>query len=211
MSATTSAPLRARVRLRRSPRWLLAGVLAVCLGGLATAFLVSSVAASESVLRLNRTVYRGEVIAPVDLGVVTIGRGAEVPVVAGERLNAVVGQSALTDLPDGSLLVEGSYGAPDLPPGSARVGLRLAPGRLPSSALPPGTPVLVVALPGANAMPGSAEQVPPSVSGTLATAPVAQSDGSFVVDVTVVADRAESVARLSATERVALVRQGTAP
>lgn len=211
MSITHPGPLRAHVRLRRSPRWLLAGIMAVCLGGLATAFLIASVAATEDVLRLNRTVHRGEIIAPADLGVVTIGRGAEVPAVSGDSLGAVVGQAALTDLPDGSLLVEGSFGASDLPPGSARVGLRLAPGRLPSATLPPGTPVLVVALPAANAIPGAAEQVPASVPGTLATAPVAQSDGSFVVDVTLVADRAESVARLAATERVALVRQGIAP
>ena len=48
------AAARPRVRLRRSPVWLVAGILAVSLGGLASAFVYLQVAASDPVLRVNR-------------------------------------------------------------------------------------------------------------------------------------------------------------
>lgn len=211
MSSTSPEAPRPRVRLRRDPRWLFAGVLAVVLGGLATAFLFLSVAAADPVVRVNRLVYRGETIKPADLSVVTVGRGIDVRTVPGARLDEVVGSAALTDLPQGSLLVADTFGPASLPPGQSRVGVRLEAGRLPSADLTPGTPLLVVALPvaAAAATPAAAsaaEALPPSVSATLATAPVQQPDGAWVVDVTLAADRAESVARLAASNRVAVVR-----
>lgn len=200
---------RTRIRLRRDPRWLLAGILAVALGGLSTGFLFVSATSSQPVLRVNRTVYRGETIAAADLAVVEIGSGLDVRTVPGSRLDQVVGSAAVTDLAQGSLLVDGTFGSATLPAGQSRVGVRLEAGRLPSANLTPGTAVMVVALPAANPTGGAAEALPPSVSATLATAPSPQPDGSWVVDLTLAADRAEAVARLAATDRVALVAMGT--
>lgn len=197
-----------RVRLRRDPRWLLAGILAVTLGGLATAFLVTSASAADPVVRVNRTIYRGETIAPTDVSVVTVGRGLDVPTVPGARLAEVVGSAAITDLPRGSLLVADSYGPAGLPPGRARIGVRLEAGRLPSAGLVPGAPLLVVALPAAGATGVADDGLPASVTATLATAPTQATDGSFVVDLTLASDRAEAVARLAATDRVAIVGVG---
>lgn len=209
MSATppdlrTSRP---RMRLRRSPLWLMVGVLAVCLGGLGSAFLIQSVAAEQPVLRVNRTLYRGEAIAAGDLSVVSVGRGLDVRSVPGERLNDVVGQVVLTDVPSGSLLVEDSFGPSGLSAGLARVGLRLAPGRFPAADALPGTAVLVVALP-VSATLADAEPLPASVPATLVGAPVSQPDGSYTLDLTVAAASAEAVARLAAADRVSLVQQG---
>ncbi len=203
MSAPESIPARPRVRLRRNPVWLVAGLLAVCLGGLTTAWVVTSATASEPVLRVNRTIHRGEVIAAPDLSVVLVARSVDVASVPGDRLGDVAGQAAVSDLVGGSLLVEGSWGDPALPTGRSRVGVRLEAGRFPSVALRPGASVLVVALPPQTAT--SAEPLPASVQATLAVVPAVQSDGSFVADLTVPAESAELVARLASAGRVSLV------
>lgn len=197
---------RARVRLRRSPLWLVAGILAVALGGLASAFVYLQVAASDPVLRVNRTVHRGEVIQAADLSVVQVGTGLDVRTVPDTRAAEVVGRAAVTDLPGGSLLVDGSWGDANVPAGSARVGMRLAPGRFPTSDLRPGTQVLVVALPGQSGA-GDAE-LPGSVAATLVGEPSGQTDGSTLFGLTVPSASAELVARLAAADRVALVQTG---
>ncbi len=196
---------RRRLRVRRNPMWLAGGILAVCLGGLASGYLFMSVAATDEVLKVQRTVYRGQIIAAEDLTVVSVGAGVEVGAVPRERLDEVVGRSALTDLPEGSLLVSGSWGDARLTSGSTRIGVRLEPGRYPSG-LVPGSPVLIVAVPLQGAL-SEEEAVPPSVPGEVASLPAGQSDGSVVFDLTVGGDQAETVARLAATNRLSLVEQ----
>lgn len=197
---------RPRVRLRRSPMWLVIGVLAVCLGGISSAFVFLQIDASDPVLRINRTIHRGEVIQAADLSVVQAGTGLDVRTVPDARAGEVVGQAAITDLPGGSLLVEGSWGDSHVPVGSARVGLRLTPGRFPTTDLRPGTTVLVVALPEQG---GTVEaELPHSIAATLVGDPGAQPDGSTLFALTVPSGSAEQVARLAAADRVALVQTG---
>ena len=196
---------RPRIRLRRSPLWLLAGILAVCLGGLASAFVYLSLAESDPVLRVNRTIHRGEVIQQADLSVVSLGAGVDVPAVGEARVGEVVGRAATTDLPGGSLLVDGSWGEDGVPVGNARVGVRLASGRFPTTDLRPGTSVLVVALPAQGVV---EQELPGSVAAALVGEPAAQADGSTVFALNVPAAAAEDVARLAAADRVALVQTG---
>lgn len=200
---------RIQMRLKRQPRWLIAGVLAVATGGLGTAYAVTSLVASDEVVQVTRTVHRGETVSASDLAVVPVSRSAGLVTVPASELSAVVGQVASTDLPGGSLLVAGSVGAPEVPPGMARVGLKLGPGRLPAAGLRPGASVLVVALP--EQQDGEQEVSEASIPASVAGEPVELPDGSMAVDVMVAGQRAEAVARLSASDRVALVRQGDAP
>lgn len=200
------AAARPRVRLRRSPVWLVAGILAVSLGGLASAFVYLQVAASDPVLRVNRTIHRGEVIQAADLSVVQVGAGLDVRTVPDARASEVVGRAAVTDLPGGSLLVDGSWGDADVPLGSSRVGLRLAPGRFPTTDLRPGTTVLVVALPAQGG--AVAEELPASVPATLVGDAGTQPDGSTLFALAVPSASSELVARLAAADRVALVQTG---
>ncbi|MFP5282111.1 MAG: SAF domain-containing protein, partial [Actinomycetes bacterium] len=173
------------------------------------AFVYSSVAASDPVLRVNRTIHRGEVITEADLAVVSVGAGIDVRTVTDERLREVVGRAAVSDIPGGSLLVEGSWGDPGQPLGTARVGVRIEPGRYPATDLVPGTSLLVVALPDANAV-GAQAELPASVETTLVDVPAAQPDGSVTVDLHVPSTQAETVARLASADRVSLVQQGSA-
>ncbi len=207
--AVAVAPPRAKIRVRRDVRWLTAGVLAVALGGLGSWALYTQLADTRPVLKLAHTVYRGQVIGAGDLGVVAIGRTTDLPGVSGDDLNSVVGQTARTDLAQGTLLVKDSYGKAELPSGVARVGLKIDSGRLPSTPLPPGTQVQVVALPA----PGGAADVtklPASVDAVLTKSPAPASDGSYVIDLDVATTSAETVARLGALKQVVIIQKAMA-
>ncbi|MDN5570847.1 MAG: SAF domain-containing protein [Propionibacteriaceae bacterium] len=208
--STVSDSRRPRLRLRRNPMWLLAGILAVVLGGLASAYLYTSVAATDEVLRATRTIHRGESITAGDLTVVSVGSGSGVSTVPGERLASVVGQRAVLDIADGSLLAAGTYGDGALPAGMARVGVRLEAGRYPTG-LTAGTTVLVVALPETNATSPDAAtaQLPASVPATLTGPPTTTDDGAVVIDLTLGTGQSEIVTRLAAANRVSLVEQDT--
>ena len=192
-----------RVRARRNLRLVAIGVLAICVGGLGAAWLYASVSGAQSVVTVTRTVYRDQPITEADLGVVWLPSTPGIETVPGERLAAVVGQTALTDLVAGSVLSPRSYGAPAVEPGTARLGLRLAPGRLPASELPPGTPVLLVAVSRDAAAP------PPgaSVMGRIASLGTDLPDGATLIDVSVPQEQAERVARLAAGDQLVVVRQ----
>lgn len=198
-SLGSPSPLRAR----RNVRWIALGILVICLGGLGSGFLFVSVADAHAVIRVNRTVYRGQVIQAADLGAVTIGTAIGVETVPADRAADLVGQTAITDLPSGSLLVPGAVGPPELPADTNRVGLRLSSGRIPISPLPPGTPVLLVEI----AKDGQGEPAGASVLALVATAPLVQTDGSSVLDVSVPATEGERIARLAAADLLVLVRR----
>ena len=204
--ATPDTPhARPLMRLRRSPAWLALGIVAVCLGGLGSAFVYLNAVDSTPVLRVNRTIYRGEILAAADFAVVQVGSGLDVRAVADSRIGEVLGKAAITDIPAGGLLVDGSWAEASQPVGMARVGVRLAQGRFPAGDLRPGTPLSVVAL----ADSGAEGALPGTVAATLVAAPVAQPDGSLVFDLFVPSDQAETVARLAAGERVSLIQQGS--
>lgn len=200
----------ARLRARRQPKWIAAGILAICLGGLGAAVLYSEAAQSSDVLVLTRSVGRGETLAATDFRVARVGTLAGVSHVSSGELPTLVGKKALADLPQGSLLPAGSVGTPALATGSSQIGLKLAPGRLPTGELAQGVPVLLVPLDDARTAPGSPEpEAARPIRATVLTPPRLAPDGvATLLDIAVGADDAAVVAALSATDRVALVKVG---
>lgn len=196
----SAAPLRAR----RNLRWVAAGILAICLGGLGSVMLYTSLAGTRPVVAITRTVYRDQIITDADLGVVTVAASSGFATVAADRLPEVVGTSALTDLTEGSLLNPRMYGDPSVEAGSALLGLKLAAGRLPSTVLAPGTVVLLVPVGRDGADPPSGASVAARVAGAAAT----HADGASLIDVKVPESEAERVARLAAADQLVLVRAG---
>ncbi|MCW5953173.1 MAG: hypothetical protein KIT69_13035 [Propionibacteriaceae bacterium] len=192
-----------RVRPRRDLRLIAVGVLAVCLSGLGAVWLYSSATDAVSVVAVLRSVHRGQTITDADLGLVSVPSVPGLETVPAEQLGVVVGQSAHTDLVAGSLLSPRSFGPPVVNVGMAQLGLRLTPGRVPSTALPPGTPVLLVAV----ARDGGEPPDAPSVLATVASLGTEQPDGSTLLDVDVPAEHAERVARLAASDQLVVVRQ----
>jgi len=191
-----------QVRARRNLRWMAVGVLAVCLGGLGAALLYGNLSNAQSVLIVKRTVYRDQVIRSADLGVTSAVPAAGVESVPIDQLDTVVGTTALSDLVEGSLLSPRAYGLPPLEAGRVRVGLRLAAGRLPAAAMPPGTEVLLVPVGRDGAEPPAGA----SVAGQVATAATTLPDGAALVDVTVASSEGERLARLAAADELVLVR-----
>ena len=114
-----------------------------------------------------------------------------------ERIEELVGQHALTDLPQGSFPLAHHVGDDPLPEGQSLVGLKLPMGRIPVSPLPPGTRVAVI---------GVAEGADQTVEAVVAAAPTALQDGAtYAVDLRVAAADAPALARLAATDSAALV------
>lgn len=193
---------RAAIRPRRNVRWIAAGVMATCLGGLGAALLYANLSGAASVIMIKHTVYRDQVISADDLAITALAAPPGVETVPGDRLGDIVGKTALTDLGAGGLLSPQAYGDPVMAEGVVRVGLRLEPGRLPNSALPPGTSIQLVPV----AREASAVPVGGSVAGVTASAPLLQTDGSTLIDVTVAAAAGERVAQLAAAGQLSIIR-----
>ena len=193
-------PDAVHLRARRSPRLIALGVLAIVLGALGAAALYSMNTTVTSVIVVARDVVRGDVIEADDLATTDVPGSLQVDTLSSDRLHDVIGLSALSDLPAGSFPLQRHFGQEPIPRGHALVGLRLAAGRLPSSALPPGTRVQLI---------GLTEGDDTVVDALMASSPVLLDDGSgHLLDVTVANDVAAAVAALAATDQLALISVG---
>lgn len=195
------------VRSRRNLRWIAAGALAVCLGGLGAALLYASATNAVSVIAINHTVYRGQTITSDNVKITSVAAPIGVDVVPAGDLENIVGKTALTDLAEGGLLNPRSVGDPVIADGAVRLGLRLDAGRLPTQTVVPGSGVRLVpvAADGGDAPSGA------SVTAVVVSVPQLQSDGATLLDVTVSAREAERVARLAAARQLVLVQLPQAP
>ena len=203
MTETSVSPATATIRPRRNLRWILIGVLAICLGGLGSAVLYTRVADATSVLKANRTIHRGELIGPTDLGPVSLGSHLGVETVPAERAAELIGKTALLDLSDGALVTPASIGEPEVVPGFSRLGLKLAPGQVPVSPLPAGTSVVLVPLSTGN----DGKTAGSSYRATIAVAPASLADGSTSLEVMVADADSDEVARLAAAGRLVVVKR----
>lgn len=220
--AANPQPMRApaaSLRGRRSPRLIVLGLLCAVLGSLGISMAFSQLNDTASVVAMSRTVARGETVSQADLTVITIGAVPGIKTIPSTDLSALVGQTALVDLPANSLVGPGMVGQAAVPTGTSLLGLKLEAGRLPVAALPPGTRVLLVEVdaPGArgaaaaaaqnaagNETPGQAARTYPA---TVTTAPVALPDGaSWVMDINLKDAQAAEVAALAASGRLVVVR-----
>lgn len=202
-AAGSPAPVEARLKARRSPRLVAAGVVLACLGGLGGAMAFQEATHANQVVVVQRAVPRGEVIDAGDLAVVTIGSAPGVSTVPAGDLPGMVGRTALVDLPQGSLVGRGAVGEAVVPAGQAQIGLKLAAGRIPNQPMPAGTPVDLVEI-----QTDKQEFSELQVQGTVASAPVQTVDGAgWVLDVFLPQSQAQRVADLAAHDRIVLVRK----
>lgn len=198
-----NTPAATAIRPRRNLRWILVGVLAICLGGLGSAVLYSSVANATSVLKVNRTIYRGEVIGAADIGPVSLGTHLGVETVPAEQAEELIGKTALVDLARGSLVTPGSVGEPEVRRGYSRLGLKLNPGQVPVSPLPAGTAVVLVPITATN----DGNAAGSAYRATVAVAPAPLVDGSTSLEIVVADADSDPVARLAAAGRLVVVKR----
>lgn len=193
-------PEGVQLRPRRSPRLVALGMLFVVLGALGAAALYSASVDQRTAVVMATDVVRGEQLTAEDLAVVSVPAGFQVEVTDGDALSELVGRTARTDLPAGAFPTGRLLGEDPIPAGHSLVGLQLGPGRMPGTDLVPGTPVQLVSL---------AEGDDSVTDAVVAEAPVLTDDGTgFVLDVVVPDEAAHAVARLAATQQLALVAVG---
>ncbi|MGI8768430.1 MAG: SAF domain-containing protein [Propionibacteriaceae bacterium] len=203
----SAVPKAAAARSRRQPKWIAAGLLAICLGALGAVVLFTQAVGSTSVIQVTKNISRGEVIQASDLATITIGSAPGVSTVPADQLAGLVGMRAMVDLVRGALLPQDAIGEVSLPDGWVQMGLSLRPGKMPIEPLPPGTPIQLIAVPpsGGGADDGYTGKL---VDGIVLTAPQESQDGQdTVLDIRVEAGSAALVARLAATDRLVLIRK----
>ena len=204
-----STPEPPRIPGRRNPKWIALGIVALCLGALLSYAVYTRVAAETSVIMMAATVYRSESIEASDLAVVPLSGEAVRRSIPAAQLEALVGQKAVFDLPEGTIPVPGAIDDVVVPDsGRAVIGIRLATGWAPAALLTPGSPARLVVLPPAST-------TDPEMSDKLAgkTYPatiVDQAPGadgaSIVINVDVASGQAPTIAMLAASDRLAVVR-----
>lgn len=196
----TRRPEGVRLRARRSPRLVALGLLLVVLGGLGAAALYSMSIDEEAAVVMTTDVIRGQQVTEADVAVINVPAGLPVERSAGDLIDTMIGQTALRDLPAGAFPLPRHLGEEPIPPGHSLVGLQLGPGRMPGTELPPGTAVQLVSL---------VEGDDTAHDAVVAESPVLTDDGTgFVVDVIVADEASHFVARLSATQQLALIAVG---
>ena len=202
------SPPGSTARSRRNPRLVVLGLLCAIVGALGITAVVNQFNESSTVVAMARTVERGAVVSAADLTTVTVGPVPGIATVASADLNSLVGQTALVDLPSGSLVAQSSVGEPVVESGSAQLGLKLAAGRLPTTPMPAGTTVQLIPVAGAaeGQQPSSAPIGDP-ITAVIRKAPTPLADGShWLVDVSVPDNEAARVAALAAADRLVMAR-----
>ncbi|WP_316670649.1 SAF domain-containing protein [uncultured Propionibacterium sp.] len=196
------------LRARRSPRLILVGVLCACLGGLGCALAWQQTTHAHQVVVAVHALARGEHVDAGDLTTTSIGAAVGISTVPAERLDALIGRTALVDLPAGSLVAAESIGDPRIADGTSVIGLHLPAGRAPST-LAPGASVIIATAPAPDDEP-DAEFAREQAPGTVVGSPVQASDGSWSLDVQVSADIALHLASLASVGRLVVVQTGGA-
>lgn len=198
-------------RVPRRRRWWLLGI-AVVLAAIVAYGNYALIAGQDErvdVLVLAQQVRWGQQIGQGDLTVAKAAPDARLAFIpAGERAE-VVGATARSNLPAGSVLALGQFTRQPVPgPGERLVGLLVKPGHLPARGLSPGD--LVQVIPATAGTDSDASQTPVSAAPfrarVLGVGPP-DSTGAVTVDVLVDADTAQA-ATSAAAGQVVLVQLG---
>lgn len=191
-------------KLRRRPALVVASVLLVVVGALASAWAYTSLGNTTEVVAVRTDVARGQIITADSLQVVRIGVDPALKTVPAADAAQVIGKRAAIDLRAGQLLVPGVVDTQVYPrDGRSAVGLSLSAAQMPSEPLAVGDKVRIVGTPGQQG------DVDPALlkvfEGEVVTVSAPDASGVTAVTVEVSAATAPELAARSATGKVALV------
>lgn len=206
----------ATIRARRSPRYVLLGVLLVLVG--AVAFWVTSVRVNPrtAVLALARPVPVGHVLSDSDLQVVRIVPDPVLQAVPQTQRASVLGRTVQQPLAVNTLLSQSMLGPAAWPPsGQALIAVSVKAGHAPAG-LGAGAQVLVLVVPSATAVGASNSSTSAGGSGSqvqqarAAVVAVGTSDAAGASVVSLLVSSSDAVRIVSAGGDVSLVVQGRA-
>jgi len=197
---------------RRRPKWALAGLALLIVGGLLGMYLYTATGDRLSVVAVAEPVAFGEQLQLSDLVEVGVAADDRLSPVRWADVDDVVGMTAATDLLPGSLLTMSALTSDPIPgPGQELVPIALQASQLPAIGLRPRDEVLLVATTaGQVATTAGEESATPGEAGRPATGMVvrvgaASATGVVVVDVLVDTGDGAELAMLAADGRIALV------
>lgn len=207
-SESTPDVALAQVKPRRRPwLWVLSALL-IALGALLAGAVVNMVKDTSPVVVAARDISRGTQLTAEDLTTVDVHPDPALRTTAGGELSTLLGQTAMVDLPQGSLVVPGSTGGEITPTeGQSLVGIALTPPQMPAGGLKQGQLVQLISTPrqGDDVI----ETTPlVDVEAVVITTQTVADTNMTVVNVTVDAQQAPLLAMLSATGRIALIVKG---
>lgn len=204
-AAPPAGPALAQVKRRRRPWLWVVSVLLIALGALLVGSVVNTLKTTLPVVAAGQEISRGSIITAENLIIVEVNPDPGLRTIPAAELESLVGQTAVIDVPQGSLMVPGSVGGEVVPQeGDSMVGVALTPPQMPSGGLKPGQLVQLVSTPRQGDDVTETAAVISVEAVVVSTAPV-QDTNLTVVNVTVAADQAEQVVGLSATGRAALI------
>jgi hypothetical protein len=193
-------------RTRRRPALLALGVALVVVSALGAVSLFTFFSDTQRVVLVVDAVAAGEPVPAEALAVTDATVTPDLAVVPADRLESLVGSTALVPLLPGQLLSPDAVGDGPAVPVEDRsvVGLLLTRGQLPATGVQAGDVVLVVDTPQPGGEPPSG--VPAAIEATVLGVDVDPDDPSLlVVDVVADPDDARSLAARGATGRISLV------
>ncbi|WP_433530654.1 SAF domain-containing protein [Micromonospora sp. CA-263727] len=199
------APPRVVRQRRVRPGLLGLAVLLIALGGLGSAFAVTSVRATGSYLAVARPVEVGTVVSANDLVSVQVAGGQGLDPVPVDRLADVVGMRAAVSLAPGTLLTMAQLtDEPLLGPGQQQLALGLRTAQVPAPKLRPGDEVLLVSTP-SNDNGGSSSSSATRFTATVTDAVSTDGRDEVVVYLALAVRDVPAVVALAAQDRIAVV------
>ncbi|MGI5211388.1 SAF domain-containing protein [Plantactinospora sp. CA-290183] len=182
-------------------------VLLIALGGLGSAFAVSSVRATGNYLAVARAVPVGTALSADDVVTVQVAGGQGLAPVPADRLGEVLGKRATVTLTPGTLLTMAQLtDKPLLGPGQQQVSVGLKPSEVPAKKLRPGDKVLLLSTPGRDTEAGAPATRFQATVIDMAT-PAAN---SVVLYLALAVRDVPAVVSLAASDRIAVVLSAAA-
>lgn len=199
------APPRVVRQRRVRPGLLGLAVLLIALGGLGSAFAVTSVRATGSYLAVARAVEVGSVVRADDLVSVQVAGGQGLEPVPASRLADVIGMRAAVSLAPGSLLTMAQLtDEPLLGPGQQQLALGLRAAQVPAPKLRPGDQILLVSTP-SNDSGGGSSSGATRFTATVTDAVSTDGRDEVVVYLALAVRDVPAVVALAAQDRIAVV------
>jgi hypothetical protein len=187
-------------------RWVVGSVALVLFGGLLLLYAVPLYTGHRPVVVLARDVKAGATLTEADVTTADVSVGEQVSVVRPQ--DGVLGKTALSDLPAGSLLSPRSVGeSAAVTAGQVLVPVRVKQGQRPQQGLRFGQQVLVVPAPEDPTSPSgqALAQGPPIPAAVVSVGEPDPATGDVVVDLRVPEKDGVGLARAAATGSVTLV------
>ena len=196
--------LPAPPKLQRRPVLAALAVVLVAAGSLLAAYLVTISSDARPVVAVRADIERGDVIAQSNLVEARINGDPALATVPFDQVGSLVGKRAAVDLHAGGLISPSSVTDVVLPAsGQAIVGVALTPAQRPAYPLRAGDVVRIIFTP--RPQDDLPRGTPTSVKATVVSVQDVVDANQVVVDVSVPANAAATVASIVGTSRVALV------